>query len=178
MLKRVVGVASALALMAPIGLIAAAPAGAAAIVTCQKPSGSVTFVPGLGKTPKIQTTKFTLPVKGCTGKGGVKSGTSVGSAKGTKKQNCTTFATAGKTVTNVTITWNTGKKSVAKLTTTVGGSGGTLTATVNGKVTSGLFVGKTVKTKVKITLQKGAICTDAHPLKKATLTGLAPLTIG
>ena len=32
-------------------------------------------------------------------------------------------------------------------------------------------VGKNVKTKVKVTLQKGAICTDAHPLKTATLTG-------
>jgi hypothetical protein len=178
MYKRVLGVATALALMAPVGVITASGASAAPLVKCAKPKGSVTFKPGLGTTKKIQTTIFKLPVKNCTGKGGVKSGTSNGSAKGTKPENCATFGAAGKTVTKVTITWNTQKKSTAKLTTTVKPATGGLTATVNGKVTSGLFKGKTVKTKVKVTLQKGAICTNANPLKKATLTGLAPLTIG
>jgi hypothetical protein len=178
MFKRVLGVGAAIALMAPAGVITASPAGAAPIVTCKKPSGSVTFVPGLGKTPKIQTTKFNLPVKNCKGKGGVKSGSSKGSTKGTKKQNCTTFATAGKTVTNVTIKWNTGKTSTAKLTTKVAVQGTSLVATVSGKISKGLFVGKALKTKVKVTIPKTAKCTDKAPLKKATLTGLAPLTIG
>jgi hypothetical protein len=176
MFKRVIGIGAALALMAPVGAIAAGPAGAAPLVTCAKPSGSVTFVPGLGKTPRIQTTKFNLPVKNCKG-GGVKSGSSTGSTKGTKKQNCTTFATSGKTVTNVTIKWNTGKTSTAKLTTTVKVQGTALTATVVGKISKGKFAGKVLKTKVKVTIPKTAKCTDAAPLKKATLTGLAPLTI-
>jgi hypothetical protein len=76
MLKKCMGVATALALMAPVGVAVAKPAGAAIIVKCAKPSGAVTFTPGLGKTKKIQTTKFNLPVKSCTGSGGVKSGTS------------------------------------------------------------------------------------------------------
>ena len=177
-LKRVFGVGLAIAMMAPIGVLAARPASAATVLTCAKPSGKVTFVPGLGSTPKIQTTNFTLPVTACKGTPGVTSGTSKGSAKGTKPQNCTTFAQAGKTITNVTITWNNKKTSVAKLTTTVTAAASGITATVVGKVTKGLFLNKTVKTKVKVTLQKGAICTDAHPLKTATLTGIAPLTIG
>jgi hypothetical protein len=178
MLKRVIGIGVTLALMAPVGVITAGAAGAAPLVKCAKPSGSVTFVPGLGKTPKIQTVKFNLPVKNCTGPGGVKSGKSAGSSKGTTKQNCATFATTGKTVTNVTIKWNTGKSSAAKLTTTVKAQGNALTATVSGKVNKGLFKGKVVKTKVKVTIPKTAKCTDQAPLKKATLTGLAPLTIG
>ena len=177
MLKRFMGVATALALMAPVGIAVAKPAGAAPLVTCAKPSGAVTFTPGLGTTKKIQMTKFNLPVKNCTGKGGVKSGTSVGSTKGTKPENCTTFGSTPSTKTKVTITWNNGKKSISTLTTTIKIVTGGITATVSGKITSGTaFVGKTIKTKVKVTLKGG--CTDANPLKKATLTGLAPLTIG
>jgi hypothetical protein len=165
----------AVALMAPV--IAAAPAGAAAVVTCAKPSGFVAFKPGLKATTKaIQTTTFNLPVTGCTGTGGVKSGTSKGSSKGTKPENCATFGAAGKTVTNVVITWNTKATSTAKLTTTVAITKTGINATVTGKISKGLFLGKTVKTKVAVTIPKGT-CTDAKPLTKATLKGLAPLTI-
>ena len=45
------------------------------------------------------------------------------------------------------------------------------------KISAGLFMGKTIRTKVKVTIPPGS-CSDAKPLKKATLTGLAPLTIG
>ena len=92
MLKKFLGVATALALMAPVGVIAASPAGAAPLVTCAKPSGSVSFSPGYGATPKIQTTTFSLPIKNCTGKGGVKSGTSKGKTVGKTKQSCADFA--------------------------------------------------------------------------------------
>jgi hypothetical protein len=163
----------AVALMAPV--IAAAPAGAAAIVTCAKPSGSVTFTPGLSATPKVQTTTFNLPVKGCKGTGGVKSGTSKGKTVGKTKDTCTTFAKAGATTTTVTITWDTKQTSTAKLATKTAAGKNGLTATVTGKISAGLFKGKTIKTKVAVTL-KGA-CSNASPLKKAVLTGLAPLTI-
>jgi hypothetical protein len=167
----------AIALMAPL-VFTAGSAGAATLVTCAKPSGSVAFVPGLGATPKLQTTTFSLPIKGCKG-GGVTSGSSKGSAKGTTKSSCGTFATAGKTVTKVTITWNTKKTSTATLTTLVSIGGGKtgITATVSGRISAGLFKGKTLKTKVKVTIPSGS-CTDAKPLKKATLTGLAAVTIG
>jgi len=167
----------AIALLAQGAVLTAGPAGAATLVTCAKPSGSVTFTPGLGATPKIQTTTFTLPITGCKG-GGVLSGTSKGSAKGTTKQSCGTFAAAGKTVTKVTISWNTKTTSTATLTTIVSIAGKTgITATVSGKISAGLFVGKTLQTKVGITIPTG-VCTDAKPLTKATLKGLAAVTIG
>jgi hypothetical protein len=165
----------AIALMAPM-VFSTGSAGAATLVTCAKPSGSVSFTPGLGATPKLQTTTFVLPISGCKG-GGVTGGTSKGSAKGTTKSSCGTFAAAGKTVTKVTITWNTKKTSTATLTTLVTIAGKAITATVSGRISAGLFVGKTLKTKVKVSIPTG-VCTDAKPLKKATLTGLAPVTIG
>jgi hypothetical protein len=172
------GAATALALMAPIGIAVAKPAAAAPVLTCAKPTGFVAFKPGLYATKKkIQTTTFSLPVKNCKGTAGYTSGTSKGSTKGTKAENCASFGAAGKTVTNVTITWNNKKTSVAKLTTTVKVTSTGITATVNGKVTKGQFLGKVVKTKVAVTIPKGS-CTDAKPLTKATLKGLAPLTIG
>jgi hypothetical protein len=84
-LKQLTGFGLAIALMAPIGVLSAQPAGAAALVTCAKPSGTITFSPGYGKTPKIQTTTFKLPIKSCTG-GGVTGGTSAGKTVGKTKQ--------------------------------------------------------------------------------------------
>jgi len=177
MLKKYLGVATALALMTPVGVIAAKPAGAAVVLKCAKPSGSVNFKPGITPTPRIQTTSFTLPVKNCTGTAGFTKGTSSGSSKGTKKTSCATFAQAANQKTTVTITWNNGKKSTAKLgTTIVPGAPNTITAVVSGKITGGnAFVGKTIKTKVKVTID--LTCTASHPIKKATLTGIDPLTI-
>ncbi len=177
MLKKFLGVATALALMAPVGVIAASPASAAALVTCAKPSGSVSFSPGYGATPKIQTTTFSLPIKNCTGKGGVKSGTSKGKTVGKTKQSCADFAkNAANQKTNVTITWNNHTTSKAALKTAITTKGSSLIATVSGKISSGAFKGKTAKTKVKVTLV-GTCGDDAHPLKKAKLAGLAPFTI-
>ena len=77
----------------------------------------------------------------------------------------------------MTITWNTKTTSTATLTTKiVHGRQERLTATVSGKISKGLFKGKTIKTKVKVTIPKRRRA-RAKPLKKATLTGLAPLTI-
>jgi hypothetical protein len=166
----------AVALTASMAVMAV-PAGAATLLTCSPPSGSVSFSPGLTSKPAIQTTTFNLPIKGCKGTKGVTSGTSKGSSKGTKAQTCLTFAAAGNTSTTVTITWNNKKTSSAKLATKiVKGAPNVITATVSGKITKGLFVGKTLKTTVKVTIPAGACTTKA--LKSAKLTGLKPVTIG
>src|SRR5690349_20350037 len=148
-MKKLYAAAAAFALAASLGVVAAAPAGAAAVLTCAPPSGSVTFTPGLSSTPAIQTTTFNLPIKSCKGTKGITSGTSKGSSKGTKKQTCATFATAGGTTTSVTITWSNKQTSSAKLATKIiPGAKNTITASVSGKITKGQFVGKTLKTTV------------------------------
>jgi hypothetical protein len=166
----------AIALMAPAVAIAQ-PAGAATVLTCAKPSGAVTFTPGITKTAKIQTTTFKLPVKGCKGTKGVTSGTSNGKTVGKTKTNCDNFGAAATQSTKVTITWNNKKTSTASLATKiVPGKPGALTASVSGRISAGLFKGKTIKTKVTVAL-KGK-CTATTAIKQAVLTGAAPLTIG
>ena len=175
-LKKIGVLTTALALTASMAVLAA-PAGAATVLTCAAPSGSVTFSPGLSSTAVIQTTTFNLPIKSCTGTKGVTGGTSNGKSKGTKPQSCKTFASAGGTTTTVTIKWSNKKTSSAKLATTiVKGAPNTLTASVSGKISSGLFAGKTLKTKVKVTINSGG-CVSAT-LKTAKLTGLSKVTIG
>jgi hypothetical protein len=165
----------AIALMAP-AVAMAQPAGAATVLTCAKPSGSVSFSPGITPTAKIQTTTFSLPVKSCKGTKGITSGTSKGKTVGKTKTNCANFSKAATQKTTVTITWNNKKKSTASLATKiVPGKPGSITASVSGKISTGQFKGKTIRTKVTVTL-KGK-CTAAKPIKQAVLTGAAPLTI-
>jgi hypothetical protein len=176
MLKRVMGVATALALMAPIGIAVAKPAGAVPVLKCAKPSGSVTFKPGITSTAKIQTTTFSLPIKNCTGTKGFTSGTSTGKTVGKEPTNCSNFGDAATQATKVTIKWNNGKQSTASLKTKiVPGAPGSLTASVSGKISKGAFTGKIVKTKVTVTLKGN--CTST-PITKAVLKGVAALTIG
>jgi hypothetical protein len=175
-LKKLYGLGLAVALMAPIGVLTANPASAATVLTCAKPSGTVTFTPGISPTPRIQTTTFRLPVTACHGTAGYTSGTSAGKTVGKTKTNCANFGQAATQKTPVTITWNNGKKSVASLgTTIVPGAPGSLTASVSGKISSGAFLGKTIKTKVTVTLKGN--CTAAKPITQAVLKGVAPLTI-
>ena len=178
MLKKFLGVATALALMAPVGVALAKPAAAAPVLTCAKPSGQVTFTPGVTQTPKIQTTTFSLPVKNCKGTKGFTSGTSKGKTVGKTKTGCANFGDTATQATKVTITWNNGKTSTASLSTKiVPGAPGSLTASVSGKITAGTaFKGKVIKTKVTVKL-KGT-CSASTSIKAAILTGVAPLTIG
>src|SRR4051812_6205490 len=162
----------AAALAAPI-IATAAPAGAAAVLTCAKPSGTVTFTPGITTTPKIQTTTFKLPIKSCKGTPGITGGTSNGKTVGKTKTNCANFGAAPTQATKVTITWSNKKTSTASLATKiVPGAPGKLTASVSGKISVGQFKGKTIKTKVTVTL-KGK-CTATTAIKQAVLTGAAP----
>jgi len=174
-LKKLIILSMAAALAAPI-IATAAPAGAAAVLTCAKPSGTVTFTPGITATPKIQTTTFNLPVKSCHGAAGYTSGSSKGKTVGKTKTGCANFAKAATQATAVTITWNNKKTSSASLTTKiVPGAPNKITASVSGKISKGQFKGKTITTKVTVTL-KGK-CGPTTSIKQAILTGAAPLVI-
>src|SRR5450432_1989260 len=92
MKQKILGLTMALAMLVPMGAISAAPSGAAAhLVSCKPPAGKLAITPGLGTTPKIQTVNIKLPLVGCTGTGGVKSGTSTGKSVGTAKTSFATF---------------------------------------------------------------------------------------
>src|SRR4051812_24861828 len=158
-MRKLVGLLSMTALLLPVGIVAAQPA-AAAGNSCTKAAGTGTFKPPLPKlgNPKKVNAKLssTGTVSGCTG-GGVKSGkTSFVQTSKPRPANCTTLVTVKKsdppTVGNLTITWNNGKKSVAKgfkIKQTKATE-----ATTTGKITTGLFAGKTIAGTIVFTPQK------------------------
>jgi hypothetical protein len=176
-MKKFWVLAMAVALLAPIAVISAGPAGAAGGTKCAAPSGKLAITPGLSTTPKVQTTVINLPVKKCTG-GGVTTGVAKGTIKGTKAQTCASFFSNPAATTIVTtITWSPKSMGTSTFTaaTKLTSSKSAITVVIKGKITKGLFKGKTLSTTVKVTLN--GKCTPAAPLKSITLTGLKPLVI-
>jgi hypothetical protein len=171
-MRKTFGFLCAAALMVPIGVITASPASAAGGTTCSKATGTAYFKPPLPKLGSTKTVKSKLSasgtVTGCTG-GGVKGGHFTFAQTSTPTAgNCQTLVTVKKsdppTVGTLTMTWNTGKKSTAKgfkIKQT-----DTTTATTTGKITSGLFAGKTISGTVTFTPEKDG-CTNKD-LSKVT----------
>jgi hypothetical protein len=184
-MRKFAGLLLAAALVLPAGIIAASPAGAAGGVTCKTAAGTATFKPPLPVVSSKTLVKGTLSAAGtvskCTGSPGVTSGkTKFTSPKSTTGSNCTTLASPDPkskgTVGTIVITWNNKKTSTAKVFTIKQVSKKDPThATTKGKITAGLFVGKSISGTVLYKLPKGA-CT-AKPLAKVTYTGSKPFVI-
>ena len=149
----------AIALVVPLGAVAVGTADAATPGTsCVAPSGSIKISPGLTTVKKVQTITFNLPIKGCKG-GGVTSGISKGSLK-TAPTSIASFATPGPPLkVTTTLTWNTKKTSTFTASTTTTVKGGVITSALKGKVTKGLFLGKTVT--VSLTVKLGPLVNGA-----------------
>jgi hypothetical protein len=162
----------AVALLAPMAVLSAGPAGAAAGTTCAKPSGTITIAPGLTSKPTVQTISINLPIKACKG-GGVTGGVSKGSIK-TAAITAGTFA-GGKPVNlNDTITWNTRKTTTFTASSSTKITKGVITAAVKGKVSKGVFLGATVTTTVTVTLGKPG---PGGSIKNLIITGTKPFVI-
>jgi hypothetical protein len=171
-MKRIFVLPMAVALLAPLAVLSAGPAGATGGTTCAKPSGTITISPGLTTVPTAQTISVVLPVKACKG-GGVTGGTSKGSLK-TAKITLKTLASGAPITLNDTITWNNHKTTTfsAKAATTIA-SNGVITSKINGKVSKGLFVGSSVSTTVHVKL--GPLVKNA--VKNLVITGTAAFVI-
>jgi hypothetical protein len=179
MRKTILTIASVAALAMPLFALApTATAGATtpATPTCTKAAGTATFNPALPVIGNPATVKSTITVKGtestCTG-GGVKSATAAGTFKFAKPGNCTTLATAsgGGTPGTVTLTWNTKKTSTIKTATiTQPNKKNPLLAQVAGKITAGLFIGKTFTQQVTFALSASGGDCQKTPLKSVKYT--------
>jgi hypothetical protein len=160
----------AIALLVPMAALTAGPAGAAGGTTCKPPTGALTFSPGVGTTPKVQTININLPIKGCVG-GGVTGGT----FKGTLKTAPTDIALLSKQAADlkfaVTITWNTGKTSTFTATSSTK-IGKTITSKVTGKITKGQFAGLTFSSAQ--TVKYGFV---GGLIKTINITGTGSITI-
>lgn len=179
-MRKTIGLLCAAAMILPLGIITAGPAGAAGGTTCKTFTGTVVFhppLPPLGSSTKVKG-YFTVTGKlsGCSG-GGVTSGAVSGkSVPSTTGSNCTTLATS-KTPSKVNLTtkWNNGKTSTGPSTSTP--TKNPTIQNVAGSITSGTqFKGLHLSTQVQYTLPKGA-CSAGHPLSKVTLKNLKPVVI-
>jgi hypothetical protein len=145
-MRKFAGVCLAAAMLVPVGLIAAAPAGAAAPkTTCKTASGTATFKPALPALGSKVTVKPTITVtgtlSGCTG-GGVKSAKISAVLKQAIAGNCTTLlkgATAN-IAGSETLTWDTKATSTVKVLKLAGVTGKPTQTNATGAVTSGLFL--------------------------------------
>ena len=171
-MKSLVRITMALALMVPMAVATAGPAGAAGGTTCKPPSGKITLKPGLTAKLTVQTISINLPVAGCKG-GGVTGGTFKGSLK-TDPISIATFAKSTKPLKLTSnITWNT-KKTSSFVATTSTKIGKTITSSIKGKVTKGLFLGLTVTSSQTVTLGKPGA---GGAITNLTIKGTTPFVI-
>jgi hypothetical protein len=148
-MRKTFGVLFAAALMLPIGVIAAAPAGsAAATPTCTAAKGTFKFTPPLPASGGVISNLSSAgTVSGCTG-GGVTSGKTsfVQTVKSTTKSSCATLAkpTGKPTIGKFVVTWNNKKTSTATGFKVTQSKTTVTNASTTGKITAGLFKGKSI----------------------------------
>jgi hypothetical protein len=174
--KKVAGVLFAAAMVLPIGLVVS-PAAAGPVqlgTTCKTVKGTGKFTPALpplSSKTKVQA-RFDdrLTVTGCTG-GGVTGGVGPVAIRtyGKTGANCATFTTASTTTPLMTgtqtITWNIKKTSTVSVTMRKaappkGKIPPEWRVTVTGKVTAGLFAGRTMSENLDLLLPKGGCTGD------------------
>jgi hypothetical protein len=158
-----------------LAVVIAAPAGAATVQSCKSLKGTATLTPGLSTTPKTQTitskanATSCLPLK-ATGGSGVLTAT----AK-IPNGSCQGLASGGQTIKlPATFKWKNGKSSKAALVAKTGTGSTATVANITGKVTSGLFVGKKVKTTITFKVKSGENCTSV-PVRHLTISNTKPL---
>jgi hypothetical protein len=168
-------VAAAALATSGLSIISIAPAGAASYQTCKTLKGTATLTPGLSTVPKTQTVTAKANATGCapaskTGGSGV-----LTSKASIPNGSCQGLATGGQTIKLAsTMKWKNGKSSKLALTAKTGSGSTATVATITGKVTSGLFVGKKVKTTITFTVKSGENCTTV-PVKHLTIKNTKPL---
>jgi len=179
-MKRSVMHASAMlaAAFALSGIVATPAVAAAPTQSCTKVTGTATFAPGLTNTAKNNTVTAKGTETGCTpaaATGG--SGTLTATIKLTLGS-CNKLSTGGqKLVGTAASTWKNKKVSKYSLTFTTGTGAAITTATISGKVSSGLFAGKKIAGQVKFKIVGAPDCSNAKPIKNVTFTGSKPFVI-
>ena len=172
-MRKFGGVLLAVAMVLPIGVITAGPAGAATGLTCTKLGGTVTWSPPVPKTGAGHS-NITLkaPLSACTGTAKIVSGViTLPVIKTAPPRNCTTLATKPPTLTQTggSIMWATtktkstlGKITLAPVPKTLA------TYKATAKVTKGPFLNKTLTMTSTFTPNGCPIKSAKLALKKGT----------
>ena len=179
-MRRIVGIFFIVAMAAPMGAIAAAPAGAAtAGTTCKSFSGTGSFAPTL---PKLGTSAKVKSVLTATGSiascsGSVTDGSFKFVSSKSAGENCKSLATPPTAAIKATevITWSSGKTSTISIKLAEVPLTPVTTQAMTGTVTSGLFQGLHLKGKVMYAALNGG-CTSTG-LSKISLQASGPIVI-
>lgn len=173
-----VSAAMALALAASaVTAITATPAMAAPVGSCATVTGSATFSPGLGNTPADNTITAKGAESKCTPAASTGGAGTLSATIKVKAGSCAALATGKQKLVGTAVsTWKNKKTSKYSLTFTTGTGATATTATITGKVISGLFVGKKLTGAVKFTVTGTPNCTD-KPVKTVTFKNTKPFVI-
>lgn len=167
-MRKVGGVLLAVAMVLPIGLVAS-PAGAAAVLTCTKLTGTATFTPPV--SPTVSATHKIVShstISGCTGTKGISSG-KVTFTSTSIKENCKILLANKKSSTaTVTVKWNNGKVSGPGPATVSYVSLGVVKIT--SKMTNGPFKGKTSVSKTLFLPTGGGCLTKGKSLATTSVS--------
>ena len=160
-----------------IAAFAASPAGAATANSCAHVSGTATFTPGITTTQKNQTINSKGTETSCTpSKATGGSGTLAATVK-SPNASCQTLIKGGQTLKGTgASTWKNKKVSKYALTLKTGTGSNFDIATITGKVTSGLFAGKSLTGQIKFTVKSGQNCTTV-PVKNLTFKNTKPFVL-
>jgi hypothetical protein len=164
-MRKTIGVFLAAATLLSMVAIAAPSGAAAALPTCNAAKGSFAFSPTLpaGLPGVLSNLSSTGTVASCSG-GGVTAGKTVfkQTVKSTTKSSCTSLAkpTGKPTTGSFVVTWSNGKTSTASKFNITQSTKTITNASTTGKITAGLFVGKSISGSVTFTLKTaGGKCT-------------------
>ena len=177
MYRRLASITLGVALAMGMVGIAAAPAGAAAVQSCTKVTGTITMSPGLSTIKHDQ--KFTIKgtetaCKPTSTTGGTGTFVSTGTLK---QASCATLINGGTkfTATGKT-TWKNKKTTSYSVTYTDGKGAAVVNITMAGKATAGLFKGKKFAGGIKIGTTNANACTGAA-FKSAKFSQLKAWTL-
>jgi len=164
-MRKIVGIFFAVAMVAPIGAIGAAPAGAAAAGTvCKSFAGTASFNPTLPKLGSGSKVKAVLTgtgsISSCSGT--VSSGSVKFVSAKSAAENCKTLGTPPTAAIKATevITWNTGKTSTIAIKLSEVQGNPVTTQAITGTVTGGVFKGAHENGKMMYTALNGG-CVDS-----------------
>jgi hypothetical protein len=179
-MKRFLTGSLMLGLTLAMGVAVAAP-GSAVVhsQSCAHLTGTATLTPGLSTTPTNQTATAHGNNTTCTPVA-TTGGSGVTNAKLTISQgSCAKLAAGNQKFSGTASTkWKNAKTSSYTLTFTTGTGSTATVATITGKVSAGLFVGKAITGAIKFTPKAGENCSAGHPIKDLTFTNTKPFVIG
>jgi len=148
-MRKTFGVFLAVATLLSVVVMTSPGGAAAATPTCNAAKGTFAFSPALpaGLPGVLSNLSSAGTVASCSG-GGVTSGKTSfkQTVKSTTKSSCTSLAkpTGKPTTGSFVITWNNGKTSTASKFNVTQSTKTITNATTTGKITAGLFVGKSI----------------------------------